>query len=333
MMCRLTIALLLLACCSSQAQYLPNSSVAFQFSSLYNPAFSGVDEFTDVKLGYRYQMVGFGSNSPSFINLAANLRIKQPVDLTTNALRSSIGVLGEDAIPKGKKTIHALGFNVFNEKVALIRRLGGGVTYSFHYPLSKSLRMALGATAMIETTKLDLDGIYLGEGREDDPFYTQLMSGSPKQAEVNFRTGILFYSKRFYVGASYLPQSRVQLLSSDLAYADPFYKGTMMAGVTLPLGPGTVIKPSVLGVLQTDNKIAFDYSVKTYLKEKAWFGFTYRDIQAGVLSLGFDFNSMLGVAYSYEMSLGDFQNFNDGSHEIVLDLRLNNFKELTPYSW
>jgi hypothetical protein len=94
-----------------------------------------------------------------------------------------------------------------------------------------------------------------------------------------------------------------------------------------------VFKPSVLAIVQTDNHVLLDYSVKGYLKNRAWFGLTYRDIKAGVVLLGFDFTKTLSVGYSYEMSMGDFGKFNDGSHDLVLALRLNNFKGLRSYTW
>jgi hypothetical protein len=70
-----------------------------------------------------------------------------------------------------------------------------------------------------------------------------------------------------------------------------------------------------------------------YVEQKLWFGATYRDIQSLVGILGFNLNEMLGAAYSYELSLNGMQQFSDGSHELVLSLRLNNFKRLSQKTW
>ncbi|MGC3944261.1 MAG: type IX secretion system membrane protein PorP/SprF [Chryseolinea sp.] len=70
-----------------------------------------------------------------------------------------------------------------------------------------------------------------------------------------------------------------------------------------------------------------------YIEQKIWFGATYRSTRNLVALLGFNLNEMLGASYSYEISTGGMQQFSDGSHELVLSLRLNNFKRLSPQTW
>ena len=84
-------------------QFIPNSSQNFQFAPLYNPAFTGIEGFRDVKLGYRYQWTGFGSEAPKFINASFNFRLKEPLDLTLNALRTSMEKTQNTEIPKMKR--------------------------------------------------------------------------------------------------------------------------------------------------------------------------------------------------------------------------------------
>jgi len=330
------ITLLLIAVLQQvHGQYIPNSGQGFQFASAYNAAFVGVDEFTDVRFGYRYQMAGYGSNSPQFVNLAANFRLKQPVDLTTNALRPANASSLSNLVPKRKRIIHGLGVTVFSEKVGLIKRLGGGLSYAFNYPVSRKFRLAAGVTAFLENTQLDMSGIYLGESPDPDPYYNQLMKGSTKHSEFSLRGGLLLYSKGFYLGVSYFPIMNTVIQNSDVNFSqtNKFYQGSVLTGFALPVNADLMLKPSVLAVVQSDHKVLLDYSIKGYLKSKAWFGATYRDIQALVFLLGFDFTKTFAVSYSYEMSVGGLSKFNDGSHDLVLGLRFNNFKGQRAYTW
>src|SRR5687767_14173180 len=92
---------------SLQAQYVPNNSQAFQFAPIFNAAFSGIENFNDLKLSYRYQWTGFGSNSPKFINLSYNTRLRKPVDLAYNSLRiSNPSMMRAQGIPRSKRMIH-----------------------------------------------------------------------------------------------------------------------------------------------------------------------------------------------------------------------------------
>jgi hypothetical protein len=123
------------------------------------------------------------------------------------------------------------------------------------------------------------------------------------------------------------------LQASELAMTEPFYRGSIQAGVSIPLNADVMLKPSLLALLQVNNEVAMDYNVKAFFKESIWMGITYRDIKSGVAIIGWNFNERLSAAYSYEMSLGEFKQFNDGSHELVLGLRLKNFKKYTQYTW
>src|SRR5690606_20428430 len=121
------------------------------------------------------------------------------------------------------------------------------------------------------------------------------------------------------------------LEASELAMTEPFYRGSVQVGVSLPLSADVTLKPGVLALLRMDNDIAIDYGVKAFFRDNIWLGVTYRDIRSGAALVGWNFNEKLSAAYSYEMSLGQFRQFNDGSHELVLALRLNNFRKYSQY--
>jgi type IX secretion system PorP/SprF family membrane protein len=113
----------------------------------------------------------------------------------------------------------------------------------------------------------------------------------------------------------------------------PFYRGSVQAGVSLPVNAEVTIKPSVIALIQMSNDLNMDFNVKAYFKENVWLGLTYRDIQSGVAIVGWNFDEKLSASYSYEMSLGQFKQFNDGSHEVIVAFRLKNFRKYSQYTW
>jgi type IX secretion system PorP/SprF family membrane protein len=335
----LQIAIVICAAATpSVAQYIPNSNQAFQFMPVINPAFSGLEGFRDLKLSYRYQWAGYGNNAPKFVNLAYNFRVKEPLDLTLHAIRTSNApARRKDDIPAMKKATHGLGANLFNERIGPIDRTGGGINYAFHYHVSNAVKISVGVSAQIDNTKIDLDKLYFGSGPDgtelDDPFYDRLVANGSNHTELNVRAGVLVYSEKFYAGLTYYPIVNSSLKTSEVTVGDPFYKGSFQVGAAFPVTPTIEIKPSVLGFWQLSNKFSIDYNVKMYIEQKLWFGVTYRDIQSFVGILGFNLNELLGASYSYEISSNGMQQFNDGSHELVLSVRLNNFKRLSPQTW
>ena len=312
------------------AQYVPNNSQGFQFISLFNPAFTGVENFDDLKLSYRYQWAGFGQYSPKFINLSYQKRIKQPLDLAYNALRISSTGSRMEQLPRSKRIIHGLGANIFQSTVGVMKSIGGNVNYSLNYPLSKKARLAFGVAALVENRKLDVGEVTV---RDPDEYYNYLLRSSTSQTDLNIRTGILFYKENFYMGVSYLPLVNIAVQASDLAMEEPFYRGSFQTGIAFPLSAEVMLKPSILALLQMNNDLVIDYNVKAYFQEKVWLGLTYRDIKSGVGVLGFNLNETFTVSYSFEISVGDFKKFDDGSHELVLSARLNNLKKFSQYIW
>lgn len=325
------VVMLAIVLTTAQGQYVPNNSQAFQFMSVYNPAFSGVESFDDLKFGYRYQWAGYGKYAPKFINLAFHKRIKQPLDMAYNSMRlSDFSNARASHLPRAKRIIHGMGINIFQSSVGIVKSIGSSFTYSLNYPITTRMRFAVGASALIENRRMDVSQV---DVRDPDPFYDYLLKSSTTQTDLNVRTGALLYGERFYLGFSYLPLVNIAFQASDLAMEEPFYRGSFQVGYSFPVADGVNVKPSVIGLLQMTNQFVIDYNVKAYFQNKLWMGLTYRDIESGVALIGFNINETFIASYSFELSLGDFRKFDDGSHELVLAARLKNLKRYSQYLW
>jgi type IX secretion system PorP/SprF family membrane protein len=325
---------LTLAAWTGHAQYVPNSGQAFQFASLYNPSFAGIESYGDLKFNYRYQWTGYDDNAPKYFNIAYNVRLRQPIDLTSNALRSGFGnKLEKLNLPKSKRLIHGLGLNFFSEQAGLINRLGGGVTYALHYPLTNKVRLSGGVSAIVENAKVDMNKIYLGDNPDADPFYDRLLQGGANHTNLNVRAGLLLYAPGYYIGVAYFPLSNTSVKSSDLSFQYSYYKGSLQGGLSFPLPNDVALKPSIMALLTTNDKLLVDYNLKLFLQQKLWMGVTYRDIQSGVVSAGLAINERFAAGYSYEFPTGAIRQFSGSSHEIVLSLRVHNFKHEAQQVW
>jgi type IX secretion system PorP/SprF family membrane protein len=326
----LAVALLGLTSFVVQAQYIPNNSQGYQFMSMFNPAFSGVENFGDLKLSYRYQWAGF-QGAPKFINFAYTGRLKQPVDYSFNSLRvSNASAANARAVPKMKGMIYGFGVNLFQYQDAILNSIGGSFSFSVNYPLTEKIRVAGGALALVENRKLNINEINTAD---PDPFLEHLKKSGTTQTDLNLRAGFLMYGDNFYAGISYLPLLNIAVQSSDLAMEKPFYRGSFQLGYAFPASKEIELRPSMLGLMAIDNSFEIDYNLKAVIQNKVIAGLSYRDIKAGVLLLGFNLNEKFTVTYSYEMSFGNFQKFNDGSHELVLSGRLKNLRKYNQYIW
>lgn len=329
----ITAALVLLFSTSGIAQYLPHNAQAFQFSPIINPAFSGIESFNDLKLSYRYQWTGFGEFAPKFFNLSYNARLKQPLDLSYNSLRiSNPSLVRPHGIPRAKRLIHGLAGHLFQSTVGVIESIGGGVSYGFHYPVVRDWMISLGAGVFVENRRLDIDEVTVRDP-DNDAFYNHLLNSSTSQTDLNVRAGLLIYSTRFYLGASYLPAVLTSLQASELAFEEPFYRASVMAGYSFQSNPQLAFKPSIAALLLVDNTVAVDASVKAYVQNRIWAGLLYRSTKSGGGMIGVNVNDKFNASYSFEISFGEFQQFSGSSHELVLGMRLNNLRKANQYTW
>lgn len=312
-------------------QYIPNNAQAFQLATVYNPAFSGVENYTDLKLGYRNQWSGYGANAPKFLNLSFNTRLRQPLNLEYNTMRiSRPSVIQPANLPRRKRSLHGLSVNVFKSEFGVIKQTGGVVGYAVNYPFIKNVRVAAGMSAVIDNRTLRLDGLTF---EQPDPFYEHLLNSPTSQLDLSLRGGVLLYSNRFYFGFSYLSLLNQSIESSQVTFEDKFYTASLHAGVSFDLSHSVSLKPSALVYFQIDKRLLIDYNVKTYFTNKGWLGITYRNSGNGMGMLGFNATPFLSAAYSYEVAFGGLQQFTNGSHEIMLILKLNNFRNLSSVIW
>src|SRR5688572_15969945 len=216
------------------AQYIPNNAQSFQFMPQFNPAFSGIENYNDLKFSYRYQWSGFGSYSPKFINLSYNTRLIEPLDLAYNSLRlSDPSATNPENLPRSRRMIHGLGGNIFHSEIGVLKSIGANVNYSIHYPVGEKARFAVGGSLVIENRKLDVAEVTV---RDPDEFYNHLLSSSTSQTDLNLRAGVLLYAENYYIGITYLPLLYKVLEASELAMTQPFYRGSVQAGVSLQIG-------------------------------------------------------------------------------------------------
>jgi type IX secretion system PorP/SprF family membrane protein len=330
----ISIAFVFLALTFVNAQYVPYSAQNFHLASLYNPAFAGIENFVDVKVGYRYQWAAFKDAAPQFGNISVNFRVKQPLDMRWNALRPSRTDFSK-IIPRRKLSIHGLGVNVYSEMIGPFKATGAGVHYAVHFPVSKKAFLSGGIGAMLQNSRIDQSELYWGPEQDvdtSDPIYQKVMSGGGNHSELWTRAGLLFYTENFYLGATYYPWNTT-VKTSDVNFKNAYYRAGIQTGLAIPLNEDFTLKPSIWALWMVTGKWAVDYGAKFYMQDKTWFGLTYRDSQSGVVSGGFNVSTLFSASYAYEFPLGRLRTFSGGSHELMLALRFRNFKKDNQRVW
>lgn len=301
------LKIILVLCCLallSKAQQRPQYSLYFQNNYVLNPAITGIEDFTDVKLSYRKQWLGInGAPVTSYI--------------------SAQGPLG-DAL-KGHAGIGGL---IVDDNTGPDSRISADASFAYHIPISNTIRMALGVSAGITQYTLNTSALTFTSTGETDP---AIGRNRPTQDLPDLSLGIWLYSSQFYLGGS-LDQIIPSQLNFGSGNANPNESlrmhGFITGGIRLPITEELNLVPSVLVKFVSPAPISYDINAKLLFKDYVWLGGSYRRTDGFTIAAGINVNSVLNISYAYDYTTSALQTVSSGSHEIILGFQLGNWAKV-----
>ncbi|HEU4717295.1 MAG TPA: type IX secretion system membrane protein PorP/SprF [Bacteroidia bacterium] len=274
----------------------------YMFNPLYiNPAYAGSRGVMNGDILLRKQWVGF-PGAPTTEVFAVNAPTR-----------------------KGKV---GLGLEVIGDQIGPKRNSGLYFDYAYRLPLGKG-KLAFGLGAGIMNYRVNWNEIEYKDAQ--DP-YASL--GATNITKPDFKGGIYFNNKRFYIGASitHMNQEAYVLIKDSLTLKANMSQHTFFTmGRAFQLGDNITFCPSIL-VRYTarngpgSNTSTGDLNLNFRYKELMWAGISFRGDKELVFMAQYNLNSKWKLGYSYDMSLGPLKTYESGSHEIVLAFDLNVFQ-------
>lgn len=280
------------------AQQLPQQT-QFMFNQFaFNPAYAGVTDSWEAVANNRYQWIGI-TDAPRTFTMTAQGPFKN----------EKMGI----------------GGMVYTDIVGPTRRLGFQASYSYHLKLSDEIQLALGLSFGFNQWLLDADKITTID--PDDPFFS---NGLIKTISPDAKFGFYMYHRNWYVGAA-LPQLLHNTLKFDQIgiigrsyMEDHFY---INGGYIFRLGDDWQIEPTALIKIAYPAPTKAELVLKVMYKELIWLGAGYRTNDAYTFMVGYNHNNNLKIGYSYDMSHTNLQNYNSGSHELLLSIKFGKIKQ------
>jgi type IX secretion system PorP/SprF family membrane protein len=309
----------------------------FQVGPLLNPAFTGIDNFMDIKINYRNQWGGF-SDAPTtnYIGINGYLQKETQQSYKQYALRTSnpyfLDSLEVEGISPVEPLRHGIGGNIIYDVQGPFEQISGYINYAVHVPLSKKLKMSIGVSGVISNQRIDLEKITL-QNPDDDDFYQSLIAAGGKNTYLSVNPGIALYSDRFYF--SYTPQNiiRSAISTDEILSSASTINHLIMAGYKFPLNNQVSLLPSILLSQSDEISNQWDTNLKVLIKERTWAGLSYRSSGALVFMAGVYINNMFNLSYSYDYVTSELNNYSNGSHELILGLMLFKRDTKAPILW
>lgn len=306
----------------------------FQNPHAINPSLSGIDDFWKVNIGYRQQWAGV-EDAPQVYFLSFNGVFKKP-DIRMNSVRISRPEAYEeqetDEAYRKRMRKHGFGGFLSRNEMGNYRITHGLLSYAYHIPLNRHLSMSVGVSAALSNNGFNRTGYQVRN--PNDEVYRALISGDVHQTYYDLNAGTTLYGKNFYIGYAATQLVMARSSSSDeVAEATTYTNHYAMVGYQLNLSPQLMLQPSVMVRYDQLQEARFDANVKLRFDDLIWAGVSYRNKEAIAGMFGLVVNKDVTLGYAYEQNTGEFNIENNGTHEVVLGIRLSNRNRKMPYFW
>lgn len=273
-----------------------------------NPAVGGTHDYWQIKTNYRYQWAGVPDGPQTYM----------------------LGGYGpHKTMPMG------YGGYIYNDVVGAVSYMGMYGTYAYNMQISGDIRLSMGLALGMIQNKVDLsvldpeDPIVLEQGTRAAKF---MPDGS---------LGLYLYTSQYFFGLSFnhLMFNNVSLLKSyeingetiDLEQEriKPYFN--IQGGYKYNLNRNFDLYPSVLMKAATGYDFITDVNIRAIYQKMVWggagFRYNFKNPESIVIFVGYNYNDMVNIGYSYDISISKFGMETLGSHEVMIGVKFNDIRK------
>lgn len=304
-------------------QYMVNSY-------LLNPAITGMEDYTDVKIGSRQQWVGL-EGAPKTYHISAHMPLNKELTKVSSVGRSSTRTINRNRFNRAYPH-HGVGIQAIRDQTGPLRRTNVNLTYAYHLPLTATITMSMG-------TSLGLlrNSINASEATFTSPGDPAIGSDYVNNNYFDAGIGTWIYSPKFFVGlaGAQLLKSDRDLNSGDNVLTNSILQKhyNLTAGYKVNVGQDVTLIPSVLVKINVPSPTTIDFNVRALYGERVWIGASYRSQDAFAFMTGVNISHLMDVSYAYDYNTSALTVGNSGSHELILGLKLFNKGKIICPRW
>ncbi|GAA3618949.1 PorP/SprF family type IX secretion system membrane protein [Flavivirga jejuensis] len=216
--------------------------------------------------------------------------------------------------PVGKNV--GLGFSIVNDRLGPSDEFYLDGNFSYTINLNNESRLSFGVKGGGRMLNIDWSR---GSYREDEGIFENINN----KFLPTIGAGIYLHGKTSYIGLSvpnFLTSEHYDSVQNAVASERLHF--FLIAGKVFDLSPTIKFKPAFLGKFVTGAPIIVDLSANLMFHDTLRLGVAYRwdDSVSGLI--GLQVSPKLMIGYAYDFTTTELQNFNSGTHEIMLRFEL-----------
>lgn len=305
------------------AQQRPHYTQYILNNYILNPALSGIENYTDLKLSARDQWVGFAGRPQTFY-----ISVHAPIGKKDyKASSTSYNVPGQN--PRGtsywenytaSEAHHGVGLSIVNDITGNYNVFTANVSYAYHLGLAPTINLAAGFSGGFSKVNYNRSK----SSEPNDP-------GIGSNGNIIYKTrpdlnaGLWLYSGNYFVGLSakqIIPQ-KVAFVNDTLGFKlTPHLFAT--AGYRYLLNDDINAIPSVMVKSVRGAPTQVDLNIKLQYQDLLWLGGGYRFGNGYSGMIGFNVGNTFNVGYAYDFTTSAIGTASRGTHEIIIGFLLGN---------
>ncbi|GAA4325369.1 type IX secretion system membrane protein PorP/SprF [Flaviaesturariibacter amylovorans] len=326
---KILTGLLLCSTLAVSAQQKPHYTQYVLNQYIVNPAVTGIENYTDVKISHRQQWTGI-QDAPTTTYLTIHAPIGKS-DYRSTA--TSLGMIGENLRGssywenyEAAKPHHGIGLQLIQDRTGPISQVTAAVTYAYHLGLTQKISLSGGVGLGVNRLQLDPSKLDFGNGQADPA-----VGGNTafQKLKPDISAGLYLYSSDFFVGLS-----AQQIAPVDYTFSEngtpmtggnkqvPHLFGT--AGYRFLIGENFNLMPSVLVKYISPVPMQFDANLKLQYLDRAWIGASMRMRDGFAGMAGLNISNVFNVSYAYDYTTSGLRNYSRGTHEVMIGFLLGN---------
>lgn len=277
---------------TGQAQQDPHYS-QYMFNTLaLNPGYTGTRDALSITGLLRTQWVGI-EGAPQ----------TQTLSIHTPFYKKSMG----------------LGLQVVADQIGISKTTSIYASYAFHLKFEKAI-LSMGLQGGFTQFRADFTSVnHSFNPNVTDPAFAQDVN--TMLPNVGF--GLFYYTDRFYAGLSAPQLINNEVAADGTTQSEQVRHVFLTSGYVFTLSENLKLKPSFLIKYAENAPLSMDFNANLWFFDKFAFGLSYREGDSMDFLFEWLIKPNLQVGYAYDLTLTELQQYNSGSHEIMLRYDLN----------
>ncbi len=221
--------------------------------------------------------------------------------------------------PVGKRV--GLGLSVIADKIGPAKEQNIYADFSYTLPVSEEGRLAFGLKGGFTLLNVDLTSLRLEQSQD------MLFSENTSEVSPNFGAGLFYYTDSYYVGLSMPNMLATRYIKKDMSLVEELH-GFLTAGIIFDVSESLKLKPSTMLKAAVGAPLSIDLSLNALIKNFLELGVSWRHDDSVSGLIGVQVSRSVRIGYAYDYTLTELNNYNSGSHELMLLINISNSRDL-----